>query len=205
MEILQTKELVKNYGAGENVVHALDGMSLRIEKGEFVAIVGTSGSGKSTLVRLLCRLYDTDSGSITLTLRGEVSDGDRIRLTATVRDTGIGIRAEDMKKLFRKFERFNMDRNHLVEGTGLGLAIAQSLVSMMGGNIDVESRYGEGSTFIVMIPQRIVSRDPVGNFRQKFEKSILDTEKHRESFRAPDASSRISRASYTSTAPIEIA
>ena len=129
----------------------------------------------------------TDSGSVTLMMRGEAFDGDRIRLTVKVRDTGIGIRAEDMKKLFRKFERFNMDRNHLVEGTGLGLAIAQSLVSMMGGDIDVESRYGEGSTFTVTIPQRIISREPVGNFRQKFENSILDAEKHRESFLAPDA------------------
>ena len=66
MEILQTKELVKNYGAGENVVHALDGMSLRIEKGEFVAIVGTSGSGKSTLLHMLGGLDRPTSGTVTV-------------------------------------------------------------------------------------------------------------------------------------------
>lgn len=64
MEILQARELKKIYGAGENAVRALDGVSLTVEKGEFVAIVGTSGSGKSTLLHMLGGLDRPTEGSV---------------------------------------------------------------------------------------------------------------------------------------------
>ena len=64
MEILQAKALKKVYGSGNNAVHALEGVDLSVQKGEFVAIVGTSGSGKSTLLKLLMRFWDVDGGSI---------------------------------------------------------------------------------------------------------------------------------------------
>ena len=102
-------------------------------------------------------------------MRGETEKGTApgkpIRLIIAVQDTGIGIRPEDIDKLFLKFQRLDLDRNSTVEGTGLGLAITQQLLDLMGGSIDVQSEYGKGSVFTVTIPQTIVSPDPTGGFR----------------------------------------
>ena len=73
----------------------------------------------------------------------------------TCQDTGRGIKAEDINKLFTKFERLDIEKNSTTEGTGLGLAITKALVDMMGGKINVKSQYGKGSIFIVNIPQKI--------------------------------------------------
>ena len=73
----------------------------------------------------------------------------------TCQDTGRGIKAEDINKLFTKFERLDIEKNSTTEGTGLGLAITKALVDMMGGKINVKSQYGKGSIFIVTIPQKI--------------------------------------------------
>ena len=64
MEVLQAKDLIKIYGSGNNAVHALDGVDLSVQKGEFVAIVGTSGSGKSTLLHMLGGLDRPTSGTV---------------------------------------------------------------------------------------------------------------------------------------------
>lgn len=73
----------------------------------------------------------------------------------SVRDTGRGIKSADINKLFTKFERLDVEKNSTTEGTGLGLAITKKLVELMGGKINVESRFGQGSIFVVQIPQKI--------------------------------------------------
>ena len=96
----------------------------------------------------------TERGFINLTAKC-INQGDICNLIVTVQDTGRGIKAEMINKLFDKFERLGVERNTTTEGTGLGLAITKSLTEMMGGKINVQSQYGTGSIFMVQIPQKI--------------------------------------------------
>ncbi|MCR5088254.1 MAG: response regulator, partial [Oscillospiraceae bacterium] len=133
----------------------------------------------------------TDKGEIRLLFcRDEAEEpqpDNGIRLRVSVQDTGIGIRPEDRERLFTKFERIDLNRNSTVEGTGLGLTITHRLLEMMGGSIQVESTYGKGSTFTAVIPQKVISCEPVGDFEEKFRNSVLDAGSYEESFRAPEA------------------
>lgn len=96
----------------------------------------------------------TDSGTINLNIKC-VNRGDTCNLIISVMDTGKGIKEEDITKLFTKFERLDIEKNSTTEGTGLGLAITKRLVEMMNGKINVQSTYGEGSLFVVQLPQKI--------------------------------------------------
>ncbi|MBR5969617.1 MAG: response regulator [Lachnospiraceae bacterium] len=128
----------------------------------------------------------TDTGSITLSVRGERAER-TLRLIITVTDTGIGIREEDIGKLFARFERFDLQKNSTIEGTGLGLAITKHLVQMMHGEVRVESAYGKGSAFTLILPQTILSDEPIGDFKTKFERSLDDRATYHAPFRAPEA------------------
>ena len=88
------------------------------------------------------------------------------------KDTGRGIKPELINKLFTKFERLDIERNTTTEGTGLGLAITKALVEMMNGKINVESRFGEGSMFMVNLPQKISKI-----VKPATEEELLDTAK----------------------------
>lgn len=133
----------------------------------------------------------TDEGSVSLKVLGSrlenADDGTpMIELVIDITDTGIGITEENIGKLFGKFERVDLEKNSTKEGAGLGLAITKRLLDMMDGSIKVKSTYGKGSTFTVTIPQRILAEETIGNFKEKFEKSLGEKTYH-ESFRAPDA------------------
>lgn len=78
--------------------------------------------------------------------------------TVSVEDTGVGIKKEELGKIFDTFERVGDEKNRRVEGFGLGLAITRQLLDLMGGSIEIQSEYGKGSTFTVRIPQKIVDR-----------------------------------------------
>ena len=96
----------------------------------------------------------TKEGEIELSVKC-INKDDISNLIITVRDTGRGIKAENISKLFNKFERLDVEKNTTTEGTGLGLAITKQLIEMMGGRINVQSQFGKGSIFVVQIPQRI--------------------------------------------------
>ena len=100
----------------------------------------------------------TNEGFVSLTVTGELIE-DTVVLKAEVSDSGIGIKKEDMDKLFDDFVRFDSERNRSVQGTGLGLVITKSLCQAMGGSIDLRSEYGVGSTFTITMPQKIKSYD----------------------------------------------
>ena len=126
----------------------------------------------------------TEHGFVRLRVRSGDQTGNVIRLIFTVEDSGIGIRREDKDKLFSKFQRLDMQRNSTVEGSGLGLVITRDLVNMMGGSISVESEYGKGSAFTVVIPQQITAEGAVGDLKPHTPEAAGS----RESFHAPDAS-----------------
>ena len=129
----------------------------------------------------------TRDGSVCLKVE-QISEGtDEITLKISVSDTGIGIREEDMGRLFGNFERLDQKANKNVEGTGLGLSITGKMVEMMNGRIEVESVYGEGSTFTVYIPQSVEGEGKIGNFEEKFKVYVKSLNDYKETFRAPDA------------------
>ena len=128
----------------------------------------------------------TEKGSVTLYVNG-IEIGGNYMIMISVVDTGIGIKQEDMANLFEKFTRLDLEKNRTIEGTGLGLAITKQLVDIMGGTIDVQSVYGQGTNFAVSIPQTVVDYEQIGDFRERYAKSVLGREKYEESFVAPEA------------------
>lgn len=127
----------------------------------------------------------TENGSVTFS--AERLDGDDgFSLRFHVKDTGIGIRNEDMEKLFGSFERLELSKNRYIQGTGLGLNIAKQLVTAMGGTIDVQSKYGIGTCFTVVIPQQIVDNTPMNEKPRAVAVSETATEEKKH-FYAPDA------------------
>lgn len=101
----------------------------------------------------------TESGFVKICMTYERSE-DGVDLIVSVEDSGIGIKQEDQEKLFNSFLQVDSKRNRNIEGTGLGLAISQEFVHLMGGEISLQSTYGEGSIFSFRIPQKIVMDAP---------------------------------------------
>ena len=104
----------------------------------------------------------TKEGSVTLSISGIREADGHIRVIYHVKDTGIGIREENIPILFSAFQRFDDQTTHRIEGTGLGLAIVKQLLDMMEGSVSVTSEYGKGSDFRIEIPQEIVDESPIG-------------------------------------------
>jgi signal transduction histidine kinase len=127
---------------------------------------GDMGKLKQIVLNILTNAAKyTDKGEIDFNVTCiNRTDINKCLMYISVKDTGRGIKKENINKLFNKFERLDEDRNTTIEGTGLGLAITKSLAEMMGGKITVQSTYGEGSTFRVYLEQEIISMDiPEGN------------------------------------------
>lgn len=129
----------------------------------------------------------TREGTVVFCVCGERLSEDRLSLYIEVKDTGIGIKKEDMSKLFQGFERLDIKENRNIEGTGLGLAITGRLVEQMHGTINVDSVYGSGSIFTVKVPQVIVDFTAVGDFKERYKQFIKSQEKYKERFIAPQA------------------
>ena len=129
----------------------------------------------------------THEGSVTLTVGFKKTDEGHIDLTISVKDTGIGIKEEDLEKLYKPFERIEESRNRSIEGTGLGMSIVNGLLSEMNTNLSVKSVYGKGSDFSFTIEQKVRDWERIGT-REDARKALLEgTGTYTESFQAPKA------------------
>jgi signal transduction histidine kinase/CheY-like chemotaxis protein/HPt (histidine-containing phosphotransfer) domain-containing protein len=167
---VENKNLEFKVNVDKNIPNQLFGDSVRIRQ---VAVNLLTNAAKYTKV-----------GSVTFEVSFERRSDTKIFLKFSVKDTGIGIREEDRKKLFTDFQRLDLKKNKNIEGTGLGLAITYKLIEMMEGWITVDSIYGEGSTFKVMIPQKVIGDELIGEFN---EESVAVQEKYKPSLIAPFA------------------
>ncbi|MBO4901385.1 MAG: response regulator [Lachnospiraceae bacterium] len=131
-------------------------------------LYGDMGKIKQIVLNLLTNAVKyTDRGGFRLKLSLLSRDEDTCELRFSVKDTGIGIKPEDMEKLFSAFERLDEEKNSAVQGTGLGLNLSRQFVNLMGADLTCESVYGEGSDFIFTIRQRIVDPTPMGVFDEE--------------------------------------
>ena len=111
----------------------------------------------------------TKRGHVILKISYSRIDEENINLRIDVKDSGIGIQKKDMENLFQNFTRLEEHKNRNIEGTGLGLSLTKRLVDMMHGEVQIESQYGEGSTFTAIIPQKVICEDGIGDMKQIFE------------------------------------
>lgn len=125
---------------------------------------GDQGRIKQVLINLLNNAVKfTQKGYVKITVGGSPGPADnQEQLVFIIEDTGCGIRKEDQQRIFDNFTQVDARRNRSVEGTGLGLSITKHIVALMGGSIEMESVYNEGTTFTVTIPQTVVNRQPIG-------------------------------------------
>ncbi len=141
---------------------------------------------RQILINLLTNAVKyTEKGTVTLGVTCR-KDGENAVFRYSVKDTGIGIKKEDIGKIYDEFQRIDMARNKNVEGTGLGMSIVQRLLKLMDSEIVIESEYEKGSEFSFELVQKIISDKPVGNFRERATDAAEKSE-NAASFIAPEA------------------
>ncbi len=124
----------------------------------------------------------TEKGKVTVIISKVLENADQISLQFHVKDTGIGVKKEEIENLLKPFERVDENRNSSIEGTGLGLSIVSMMVHKMNGHFTIDSEYGVGSEFQVELPQKVLSKETIG--RVSFGGNAKETERK---LIAPDA------------------
>ena len=172
-EKARAKQLQLNVYVNEKMPHLLFGDEVRI---------------KQCMLNILNNAVKyTEHGSVTLNIGYDRIDNASVYLKVEVKDTGIGIKPEDLPKLFKAFERVDEKRNRTIEGTGLGLNIVAMLLDKMESHLDVSSEYGKGSDFSFAVKQRVVWWEEIGNFNESYRKYLQNNKAYAETFRAPNA------------------
>ena len=170
----QKKGLEYNFVVADDIPSVLNGDEIRIRQ--------------VTLNIINNAIKYTKEGSVNVVITSrQILMGNYIELVVSVSDTGMGIRDEDKDKLFKSFQRLDEKKNRNIEGTGLGLHITHSLLTMMGGKIDIESEYGTGSTFTITVPQKVVKKEPIGDFSKAVKHYLDHIETDEVVLYAPDA------------------
>ena len=130
----------------------------------------------------------TKEGKVTLTVSGKQISNDSTELFVSVKDTGIGIRKEDIGRLFESFTRVEESRNRNIEGTGLGLSITMRLLNLMGSRLEVESTYGGGSEFFFHLEQQRKDEQVIGDDIKEYCQKVKEIKREmNEDFYAPTA------------------
>ena len=138
------------------------------------ALLGDETRIRQILLNILSNAVKyTEKGYVALSIIGEISGENTVILTIDVTDSGIGIKREDIEKLFGDFVQLDSGRHKGIEGTGLGLAITWNLLKAMGGDISISSEYGRGTTFTVTLPQKIRGSEKLASVENFGEKSVL--------------------------------
>jgi CheY-like chemotaxis protein len=142
-------------------------------------LYGDDGRIRQIITNILTNAVKyTNTGSVTMTVKAEDVTPNDCTLYVEVKDTGIGIKEEDLDKLFISFQRLDERKNKNIEGTGLGMSIVEGLLSMMNSRLYVESEYGKGSKFYFRLAQKIVDGAPIGEYSKTMSKEaaeIVDT------------------------------
>ncbi len=143
---------------------------------------------KQILINLLNNAVKyTKEGSVSMHMECETEGSEEALLKITVSDTGMGIKPDALPHLFDTFQRVDEEKNRYIEGTGLGLSIVKQLVELMGGEITVNSVYGQGSTFAVTLKQGVSSEKSIGDISITGLGGMAGTDRFQHSFHAPDA------------------
>jgi len=138
------------------------------------SLIGDEVRLRQILLNLLSNAVKyTEKGHIGLTITVEKQDDNHVLLRMDVADTGKGIKPEHQANLFNEFVRVDMKKNQGIEGTGLGLAITSRLCAAMGGKLSLESEYGKGSVFTVIVPQGIETKEPFAAVDEPEKKKVL--------------------------------
>ena len=169
-EVLEELEALVRGRMGDKPIEFrtnFDGSIPRVLYGDYVRL-------KQIIINLLTNsIKYTKEGFIEFKVSSFVK-GDYCRLIISVEDSGIGIKKENIDKLFHKFQRVDLEENISIEGTGLGLAITQKLVELMHGQIVVQSIYGQGSKFTVAVNQRVVSNPTIFDEEDVVDPTTID-------------------------------
>ena len=173
LERVKKKGLEFRNEVGKEIPHLLYGDEIRI---------------RQCVVNLLTNAVKyTEKGSVSLEVFFEKKDEKRILLGFSVRDTGMGMKKEDLNKLFAPFQRIEEKRNRSIEGTGLGMSIVRQLLELMGSELHVESEYGKGSSFTFSVEQEVVKWEEIGDYSKRSKEIRQENRVYRERFHAPDA------------------
>jgi len=138
------------------------------------ALIGDVARIRQVLINLLSNAVKyTEKGYVALSISGEKTQENTIALVMEIKDSGRGIKKEDIDNLFDNYFQFDIESNKGIEGVGLGLAISWNIINLMNGDISVESEYGKGSIFTVTLPQEIHKPDKLAVVENPSEKTAL--------------------------------
>ena len=127
----------------------------------------------------------TSEGAVTFSIQYRKQENGRAQVLYSVTDTGMGIKKESLPYLFSAFRRVDEEKNRYIEGTGLGLSIVKQLVDLMDGDISVNSVYTKGTTFVITLPQKIVSENEIGEIDFEARHMMNERKYYKTSFEAP--------------------